>query len=97
MTTPKLRYLDSFDLYILSSIFNGVNSCTYIANVTGRPKQTVSDRASKLVKIGLVIVAETDQKHFYSEYQLTDLGNKLMSKLPFDLNADYLVEIKNSI
>jgi DNA-binding HxlR family transcriptional regulator len=88
--TNKLRYLDQFDIYLLVSIHQGVDSCTYLATVTGKSKQSVSLRVQNLETDGLVEIRSTSQKHFKTEYLLTDRATKIVEQCLLDFNQRYL-------
>jgi predicted transcriptional regulator len=90
----KIKQLDRFDHFLLTAINEGIGSCVYLANVSGKAKSTVSSRIELLVQCDLVKVQETNQKHFHVEYILTNKGQKVISNTCLDLNMNFINLLK---
>jgi DNA-binding HxlR family transcriptional regulator len=74
----KLDELDNILLYLISC---GGNTLTYLTNVLGQPKQTLSDRVSRLNILNLVESVENNEKYIYRKYILTDQGQNFIKSM----------------
>jgi DNA-binding HxlR family transcriptional regulator len=91
-TSPRL--LDDFDIYLIVAIGQGVNSCAYLADSTGKGRSTISTRIQVLEKYKLVTTQPTKQKHFSIEYALTAMAQQLVADTFYDFNRNYLEKLK---
>lgn len=87
----EVKFLDDLDFSILVAIKTNIDSCSYLAALTGRSKQVVSLRISALSKNGLVVSEDNDEQHFYKKYKLTKKGLELIKKSISTINYNLTV------
>lgn len=92
-----IKFLDQFDLYLLSAIRVGIGSNSFLAMASGKSKPAITQRVDKLYNEGLIEYIETNQKHYYLEYSLTPKADRIVQKLVKGLNISKLQIEKEEI
>lgn len=70
----QIKKLDTLDNILIYLISCGGNSLSYLSSVLHIPKQTLSDRITRLSILNLVDSIDSNQKHIYRKYVLTSQG-----------------------
>jgi hypothetical protein len=82
--------LDELDVVLLQNISQGEGFNKYLALLTQKAVQTISDRITKLEDLGLVKIKEMEEKHHFNGYVLSDVGQLLVSRSVISYNVNFL-------